>query len=122
MNRLHPLLLATLLFSLSLMAQASDALRGQFLYHYEGGTVYRVTFMDAGTLRWHCLQGDEKGAQGTEKPDRFHVAKNVYFLSWVEKNGIQVSQVLNLNTMHVYSTIIDGQSRYVISGRIQREK
>jgi phenolic acid decarboxylase len=50
------------------------------------------------------------------------VADKVYFATWVEKTGINVTQVINLNTMKVYSTIIDGKQRYVISGNIVREK
>ncbi len=118
-----PLLIAALLFSgLVCAAQAGEAYLGQFLFQYDGGSVYRVTVKDAKSMAWQCIQGDEKGAHGIETPERFTVADKVYFASWVEKTGINVTQVINLNTMKVYSTIIDGKERYVISGNIVREK
>lgn len=38
------------------------------------------------------------------------------------KTGINVSQVINLKTMRIYSTIIDGKERYVLEGKVVREK
>jgi phenolic acid decarboxylase len=55
-------------------------------------------------------------------PERFKVADKIYFVSWVEKTGTQVSQVINLNTLKVYSTIIEGEERYVVTGNIVSEK
>jgi len=122
MKRMH-LLFACLLFSaFTAMAQAADAYMGQFLYKYEGGNVYRVTVNDAKSMSWACIEGSEKGASGLEKPERFKVADKIYFATWVEKTGINVSQVINLKTMRVYSTIIDGKERYVLSGMVVREK
>lgn len=116
------LLTASLLFAISCTAHAAEAYIGQFLYQYDGGSVYRVTVKEGKSMSWLCIKGDEKGSHGTETPDRFTVADKVYFASWVEKTGINVTQVINLNTMKVYSTIIDGKERYVISGNIVREK
>lgn len=73
-------------------------------------------------MSWLCIEGDEKGAHGIETPQRFKVADKVYFASWVEKTGINVTQVINLHTMKVYSTITDGKQRFVISGNIVREQ
>lgn len=118
-----PLLLTTILLSsLVSAAQAGEDYLGQFLYQYAGGNVYRVTVKDAKSMAWQCIKGDEKGAHGVETPERFKVADKVYFASWVEKTGINVTQVINLNTMQVYSTIIDGKQRYVVTGNIVREK
>ena len=118
-----PLLITTMLLStVTATAHAAEPYIGQFLYQYEGGNVYRVTVKEGKSMSWLCIKGDEKGAHGTETPDRFTVADKVYFASWVEKTGINVTQVINLNTMKVYSTIIDGKARYVISGNIVREK
>jgi phenolic acid decarboxylase len=101
---------------------AKEAYTGRFLFKYDGGSVYRVVVNDAHTLAWQCIQGAEKGAYGLEKPERFKVAEQIYFVSWTEKTGTQVSQVINLNSLKVYSTIIDGNQRYVLSGDIVREK
>jgi hypothetical protein len=81
-----------------------------------------VKVNDANSLSWACIQGPEKGANGIEKPDRLKVEDKIYFVSWVEKTGIHVSQVINLNTRKAHSTIIDGKERYVVSGDIVREK
>ncbi|MGQ2965050.1 phenolic acid decarboxylase [Methylophilus sp.] len=107
-------------FAGSVLAQ--EPYTGRFLFKYDGGSVYRVVVNGADSLAWQCIQGPEKGAKGIEKPQRFKVAEQIYFVSWTEKTGIQVSQVINLNTLKVYSTIIDGQERYVVSGNIVREK
>lgn len=106
----------------STAAFAAEAYIGQFLFKYDGGSVYRVTVNDAKSISWQCIQGPEKGANGVEKPERFKVADQIYFVSWVEKTGINVSQVINLGTRKVYSTIIDGKERYVVAGDIVREK
>lgn len=117
------LLIASLLLSaFTTVAHATEAYMGQFLYQYEGGNVYRVTVNDAKSMSWVCIEGTEKGASGIENPERFKVSDKIYFATWVEKTGINVSQVLNLKTMKVYSTIIDGKERYVLSGKVVREK
>jgi phenolic acid decarboxylase len=103
-------------------AQASEAYIGQFLYKYDDGNIYRVTANDAKSMSWLCVEGSEKGANGIENPERFKVADKIYFVSWVEKTGIHVSQVINLKSMKVYSTIIDGKERYVLVGKVIREK
>ncbi len=95
---------------------------GRFLYKYDGGNVYRVTVSNANSMAWECIEGSEKGVSGVEKPERQKVDDKIYFVTWVEKTGIQVSQVINLNTMKVYSTIVDGKERYVLEGKITREK
>lgn len=122
MKRIQLLFACLLLSAFTAMAHAADAYMGQFLYQYEGGNVYRVTINDAKSMSWVCIEGSEKGASGLEKPERFKVAEKIYFATWVEKTGINVSQVINLKTMRVYSTIIDGKERYVLSGTVVREK
>ncbi|MFQ6405688.1 MoaF-related domain-containing protein [Methylophilus sp. 'Pure River'] len=100
----------------------NEAYIGQFIYQYEDGSFYRVLVKDNQSMTWTCVTGPEKGASGTEHPDRLKIADKIYFATWVEETGINVTQVINLNTMKVYSTIIDGKQRYVISGNIVREK
>lgn len=117
------LLIASLLFLVFTSAtHATEAYTGRFLYKYEGGNTYRVTVDDDKSMSWLCIEGSEKGANGIEKPERFKVADKAYFVTWVEKTGINVSQVINLKTMRIYSTIIDGKERYVLEGKVFREK
>lgn len=117
------LVIASILFAFfASISHASEAYIGQFIYKYEGGNVYRVTVNDAKSMSWVCVEGSEKGANGIEKPERFKVANKIYYATWVEKTGINVSQVIDLNNFKVYSTIIDGKDRYVLVGKIVREK
>lgn len=112
-----------LIFSvLAAASQASEAYLGQFLYKYDGGNTYRVIVNDAKSMSWQCIDGTEKGASGIETPQRYKVSNKVYFATWVEKTGINVSQVIDLKGMKVYSTIVDGKERYVLVGKIIREK
>jgi phenolic acid decarboxylase len=121
--RLLKLIFCVLLLScLASMAQASENFVGQFLYKYKGGNIYRVTVNDGRTMKWGCIEGSEKGSAGVENPQRFMVSEKIYFVTWVEKTGINVSQVLDLKHMKVYSTIIDGKDRYVLEGAVVREK
>lgn len=122
MKHLSLLIGTVLLSGLTMIAHAGEAYIGQFLYQYDGGSVYRVLVKDTKSMAWSCIKGPEQGANGIEQPDRFKIANKVYFASWVEKTGTHVTQVINFNTMKVYSTIIDGKERYVISGDIVREK
>jgi phenolic acid decarboxylase len=101
---------------------AAESYIGQFLYRYDGGSVYRVTVDDPLSMRWECIDGGEKGASGIERPERFKVVDNIYYATWVEKTGVSVSQVIDLSSMKVYSTIIDRADRYVLRGEIVREK
>lgn len=122
MKPIHLFIISIFISTFANIAFASEAFIGQFLFKYDGGSVYRVTVKDAKSMSWECIKGPEKGAHGIEKPDRSKVAAKIYFVSWVEKTGIHVSQVINLNSLKVYSTIIDGKERYVVSGDIIREK
>jgi len=114
--------LAVLSFLLSSSAFAAEAYIGRFIYRYESGAAYRVIAQDSHELVWECIEGPEKGAKGTERPDRFKINKTTYFVTWTEKSGIQVSQALDFKNKKVYSTIIDGKDRYVVKGKITREK
>ncbi|HSI28751.1 MAG: MoaF C-terminal domain-containing protein [Methylophilus sp.] len=122
MQAVRVFIISILLVAFATATYASESYIGQFLFKYEGGSVYRVTVKDAKSQSWECIKGPEKGAHGIEKPERIQVADKIYFISWVEKTGIQVSQVINLNSLKVYSTIIDGKERYVLTGDIVREK
>ena len=93
---------------------------GEFLYHYEGGGTYRLNVPNETDLHWECVKGSEVGAKGSEKPQRYEVANNVYFVTWIESTGVQISQALNFETNKVFVTISEGQDRYVLVGDIER--
>ena len=114
-------LIASILLLSSVNADAAESYIGQFLYQYKTGTVYRV-IANSKTMSWECIQGSELGAKGIETPQRFKLNKHIYYATWVEKSGVQVSQALDFKGMKVYSTITDNKDRYVLEGTIVREK
>jgi hypothetical protein len=52
-----------LLLTFTAVACASESYLGQFLFNYEGGSVYRVIVKDAKSLSWECIKGPEKGVK-----------------------------------------------------------
>ena len=122
MNALKLVFIFLTLSLFSAITSASEAYFGQFLYQYKGGNTYRVTVKDNTHMKWECIEGSEKGAVGEETPQRFKINKQVFFATWVEKTGVNVSQVIDFNKMKVYSTIIAGKDRYVLEGKVTREK
>lgn len=122
MRKLKFFVITLLLSSIASTAGAAEAYIGQFLYRYKSGNTYRVTVPDNSQMKWECIEGSEKGAAGEETPQRFKVNNRTFFVTWVEKTGINVSQVVDLKNMKVYSTIVDGKDRYVLEGTVIREK
>lgn len=120
--KLNLTIITIFLFAFVSVAEAAEAYIGQFLYQYKAGNVYRITAKDSKTMQWECIKGSEVGAKGVETPQRFKVNKHVFYTTWVEKTGIQVSQVIDFKGMKVYSTIVDGKDRYVLEGTVVREK
>ena len=102
--------------------QAAEPYLGRFLYQYEGGDIYRITVPDDTHMTWECVACPEPGTRAQETPDRFRIAEGIYFVSWLEASGVSVTQVVDLNAMKVWSTVIDGPGRYVIRGDIVREQ
>lgn len=119
-NGLWPLLAAVL--ALAVPVRAAEPYIGTFLFKYAGGPTYRVTVKDETRLHWECIEGDGKGASGDETVTRFKVAENIYFVTWVEKTGLVVSEVVNLSAMTVYGTVVEGRERHVLDGVIVREE
>lgn len=122
MRKLKLFVITLLLSSITSTAGATEAYIGQFLYRYKSGNTYRVTIPDNSRMKWECVEGSEKGATGEETPQRFKVNNRTFFVTWVEKTGINVSQVVDLKNMKVYSTMVDGKDRYVLEGTVIREK
>ena len=54
-------------------------------------------------MKWECIEGSEKEAKGEEIPQRFRVNSKVFFATWVEKTGINVSQVIDFKNMKVFN-------------------
>ena len=116
------LLMFIFLTTFALTTHAAEAYIGQFLYQYKSGNIYRVIVKDAVNMKWTCIHGSELGATGEETPQRFKLNSRTFFLTWVEKTGVQVSQAIDFKGMKVYSTVTDAQDRYVLEGTVVREK
>jgi phenolic acid decarboxylase len=103
-------------------ALAKEPYIGNFLYQYEGGNAFRVSVPNDKKLTWKGIAGVVKGTSGTEKPQRFKVADGIYYVTWIESTGINVSQAVNYHTGKVFTTVINGRERIVHAGTVTREK
>ena len=66
-----------------------------FEYNY-GDVVYHVNFKSANTLHWKAIKGEEAGKEDDETYTIQQLSSTTYFIAWIEKDGLGVSQVLNL--------------------------
>lgn len=111
-----------LILGMASAASAKEPYLGTFLYQYQGGNAFRVSVPNDKKLIWEGIAGKVAGTSGTEKPQRFKVADGVYFVTWTEKTGIDVSQVINYRTGKVFTTVIKGRDRLVHQGTVTREQ
>ncbi|MBO1578046.1 MoaF N-terminal domain-containing protein [Bacillus sp. XF8] len=80
---------------------------------YENGLVFQVTYLSETKLRWEALEGPKKGEFGEETITSMEVAPGIYFLNWVEEDGLTISQILNLHEMklNTFMTFDQGEGR-----------
>ncbi|MDB6078395.1 MAG: hypothetical protein JWO82_2142 [Akkermansiaceae bacterium] len=114
------LILATS-FALVASALAAEPYAGKFVHTFKDGSTYDVTVQEDGKLTWECTAGEAKGNKGEGAPDLFKVADDTYFITWVEKSGTVISDVINFKAMTIYSTIVIDGKRYVATGKIERK-
>lgn len=87
-------------------SQAHQAVTGKtFRIVYDNGSVFNIEYADANRLRWEGIEGPAKGESGSERYTIREISKGLYFIGWVEKDGLDVSQILDLNKMQAYSHI-----------------
>ncbi len=115
-----PILLTLLILGTLSSTFAREPYVGTFLYQYKGGNAFRVTVPNDHKLIWKCISGGIKGTTGAEKPQRFKVADGIYFVTWIEKDGVSVSQAINYNTGKIFTTVINGTRRSVHQGTVKR--
>ena len=73
----------------------------KLLFHYESGLQIIGHYSTPTEVSWEALAGPAKGSKGTESVHMAEVAPNIFFVSWVEKSGTTVSQVLDLDKLVV---------------------
>jgi phenolic acid decarboxylase len=69
----------------------------RIIIRYESGLEVKAHYKSATELAWEALTGPSKGTSGNETIYSSEVAPNVFFISWLENNGVSVSNVLDLN-------------------------
>ena len=94
---------------------------GTFLYRYAGGAVYEVRADSDTALHWCCLEGDDQGREAQEIAYRAVVRPGVHFLSWVEADGLVVTQVVDFDAATVNCVLVlSGGERIVLQGCVER--
>ncbi|TPN85669.1 hypothetical protein FJ987_19720 [Mesorhizobium sp. CU2] len=73
---------------------------------YDNGAVYRVTYLPGSRLRWTCLEGQDKGNSAEESYNAIEIAPDIWFVHWMEADGIAVTQVAQPEAAVINTTII----------------
>ncbi len=94
--------------------------RGTFDVTYTDGTRHTVTVTDLETVTWLAVEGVDKGATATETVDRREIAPGVWYVSWQQKDGAVVTQIVDLSKLRVISTRAMDGKRTVLEGTIVR--
>lgn len=90
-------------------------------YNY-GDYIYHLDFISEDQLRWECVEGDEKGKSDTEKYATQRLNDHTFFLSWVEADGLGVSQVLNMKDMKINCYLKIDKDIIPLSGTVKQLK
>lgn len=74
---------------------------------YDSGLHYRIDYIDNEKLKWTDLGTGIDGAPAFAIESYYwsEISENVFTINWIEESGISVSQVINFNTLEVYSFI-----------------
>lgn len=70
---------------------------------YNKGHEYIVTYKSKNELKWEGIGGPIKGYSNVEKCSIIEPIKNIFFVSWLEKNGASISQLLDFNRNKINS-------------------
>lgn len=89
------------------MTEKTITLSGKKLEYNYGEYMYQLDFKSDKTLHWKCIKGDEIGKEADETYFTQRLNNNTFFVSWIEADGLGVSQVINLkdNTIKCFLKI-----------------
>ncbi|MGS2765169.1 phenolic acid decarboxylase [Sinomicrobium sp. M5D2P9] len=89
------------------MSEKMISLSGKTLEYNYGDNVYEVNFKPENQLHWKCVKGEEKGREADETYSMHRLNSYTFFISWIEQDGLGVSQVINLkdNTVNSFLRI-----------------
>jgi hypothetical protein len=76
-----------------------------FLFDY-GEFLVKVHYLTDHTLRWEQMKGSSPGLTAEETYNSIEVRKDVHMMSWQEKDGSVVVQVVDWERERVYTTWI----------------
>jgi phenolic acid decarboxylase len=85
-----------------------------FIFRVDNGVVFRNTYAaDGTTLHYETLEGPTKGAEETVTLHTAEVAPGLIMLGWVERSGMAITHLMNLNTrtVHAFWTYETGDGR-----------
>jgi phenolic acid decarboxylase len=96
-----------------------DLIGKKLEYNY-GENIYLVSFKTNKKLHWKCIQGEEKGKEATETYATQRLNNNTLFISWIEKEGLGVSQVINLKEKSIHTFLKIDRKIVTLSGTIRQ--
>lgn len=79
--------------------------RKTLLLRYDSGLEVKVHYPSASELVWEALSGPAEGQKDTEKIDAVEVVPDVFFISWLEREGTTVSNVLDFRARRVFAFV-----------------
>src|SRR5262245_37260317 len=81
-----------------------------YMFRVDNGMVLRASFGPGGRkLSWEAVEGPNAGTGETVDMQVAEISDNVYFVNWLESNGMTVSRVMDMNSgmVHVFWTMPD---------------
>ena len=94
-------------------------LQGKTLEYNYGETLYQLSFNTDKDLHWKCILGDEKGREADETYEVQRLNDHTFFISWIESDGLGVSQVINLKDYKVNCYLKIDKDIIPLSGTIK---
>lgn len=86
-------------------------------YTYDGADSYRVSF-GQNTATWMVLTGEHAGDSREEIADVHEVARDVFFVTWLEPTREVVSFVANLQSSEITCSYVWEDKRFFWRGKI----
>lgn len=94
-------------------------IEGKSLVYDYGSYAYQLDFKSSDKLHWKCIKGDEKGKEADETYSTQRLNDATFFISWVESDGLGVSQVLNLEAMTIHCYLKIDREIIPLSGSVK---
>jgi hypothetical protein len=90
---------------------------------YPSGLEVEAEYVSPEKVRWKAVAGPPAGTTGENAMHSAEVAPGVFFLNWIEDNGLAVSQVLELSASTIMTFVTfdtpDGRSSSFQQGTVQ---